>query len=117
MNPLEQYKVSLEEIHHIHKLDAPSGTAITIAEGIIENSSYENWRMNEGSDNEIPVSSVREGEYPGTHIVAYKSDVDDIEIKHTAHSRNGFALGAVIAAEWLKGREGVFSMKDVLKLG
>lgn len=113
---LEQYKVSLEEIHHTQKLDAPSGTAITLAEGIIENTVYSNWKMDEAEDNEILITSKRIGKVPGTHTINYESSVDAIEIKHTAHNREGFALGAIIAAEWIKGKTGVFSMKDVLNL-
>lgn len=116
MSNLEQYRVSMEEIHHTQKLDAPSGTAITLAEGIIKNSNYENWKLEETGDKTIPITSVREGMVPGTHSIHYKSDVDSIEIKHTAHNRQGFALGAVIAAEWIQGKTGVFSMKDVLNL-
>ena len=117
MGSLDQYQVELEEVHHIHKLDAPSGTAITLAEDIIARSSYEEWALAPGSDAIIPISSLREGETPGTHVVRYRGQVDDIEIRHTAHSREGFALGAVVAAEWLLGKTGVFEMKDVLNLG
>ena len=117
MQNLPEYKVSLEEIHHTQKLDAPSGTAITLAEGVIENSNYTEWKLDETSENIIPISSKRIGTTPGTHTVAYKNDVDSIEIKHTAHNRQGFALGAVIAAEWIVGKRGVFTMKDVLNLG
>lgn len=113
---LEQYKVSLEEIHHTQKLDAPSGTAITLAEGIIENSTYTDWTLDEEKESSIPIASKRIGTVPGTHTVSYESAVDSIEIKHTAHNREGFALGAIIAAEWILGKEGVFSMKDVLNL-
>lgn len=116
MSNLNQYQVSMEEIHHTQKLDAPSGTAITLAEGIIENSKYQNWQLNETDEKEIPITSKREGMVSGTHTIAYQSAVDDIEIKHTAHNREGFALGAVIAAEWIHGKTGVFSMKDVLNL-
>ncbi len=117
MHSLDQYKVSIEEIHHIHKLDAPSGTAITLAEDIITNSAYEGWKMDKADEREIPISSKRIGETPGTHTIRYSSSVDEIEIKHTAHSRQGFALGAVIAAEWLVNKKGVYSMRDVLNLG
>ncbi len=117
MSRLEQYKVSMEEIHHTQKLDAPSGTAITLAEGIISNSSYKNWQMEKAQEeNTIPITSKREGMVPGTHTISYESDVDKLEIKHIAHNRKGFALGAVIAAEWIQGKTGVFSMKDVLNL-
>lgn len=116
MSKLEQYKVSMEEIHHAQKLDAPSGTAITLAEGIIKNSTYEYWKLDEAGDKTISITSIREGMVPGTHSICYASDVDSIEIKHTAHNRQGFALGAVVAAEWILGKTGVFSMKDVLNL-
>jgi len=114
--PFKEYKVELEEIHHIHKLDAPSGTAISLAEGIMENTEYVGWNLEVPSDKEIPISAKREGEVPGTHSVLYSSSVDTIEIKHTAKNREGFALGALIAAEWIHGKKGVFSMKDVLNL-
>ncbi len=117
MKNLEQYKVSLEEIHHTQKLDAPSGTAITLAEGIMANSRYKNWNLGQGTEDEITIESKRLDAVPGTHTVDYESKVDSIEIKHTAHNREGFALGAVIAAEWITGKTGVFSMRDVLNLG
>jgi 4-hydroxy-tetrahydrodipicolinate reductase len=117
MKNLEQYKVSMEEIHHTQKLDAPSGTAITLADGIIENSRYKDWKLDNADENEIPIISKRIDDVPGTHTVDYESIVDSIEIQHTAHNRKGFALGAVIAAEWIIGKTGVFSMKDVLNLG
>lgn len=117
MRNLEQYSISIEEIHHTKKLDAPSGTAITLAEGIIQNSDKESWALNvTTNENVIPITAKRIDEVPGTHTVTYDSDVDTLEIKHTAHSRDGFALGAVIAAEWLVGKTGVFTMKDVLGL-
>lgn len=116
MKGLSQYQVSLEEIHHTQKLDAPSGTAITLAEGIIANTAYEDWQLDQNGENTIPVTSKREGSVPGTHTIAYGSHVDHIEIKHTAHNREGFALGAVIASEWVQDKEGVFSMKDVLNI-
>lgn len=114
-NPFENYKVAIEEIHHTQKLDAPSGTAISLAEQIIERSGKTGWELDgKGVDNKIPVSAKREADVPGTHEVKYSSEVDTIEIKHTAHSRQGFALGAVIAAEWLRDKKGIFTMKDVL---
>lgn len=111
-----EYQINLEEIHHTQKLDAPSGTAITIAEGIIENTTYNNWSMEDKSQDIVPIEAKRIENVPGTHIVQYNSAVDTIEISHTAHSRQGFALGAVIAAEWILNKQGVFSMKDVLEL-
>jgi 4-hydroxy-tetrahydrodipicolinate reductase len=117
MHTLEDYNISIEEIHHTKKLDAPSGTAITLAEGIIENSSKENWELGTNTSEEnISIAAKRIPEVPGTHTVLYASDIDSIEIKHTAHSRQGFALGAVVAAEWILGKTGVFSMKDVLNI-
>lgn len=117
MKSLSQYKVSMEEIHHTQKLDAPSGTAITLAEGIIENSNYTGWELDQGGDQQLSITAKRIGDTPGTHSIDYQSPVDSIEIKHTAHNREGFAQGAVIAAEWILGKTGVFTMKDVLNLG
>jgi len=116
MKHLQHYKISVEEIHHTQKLDAPSGTAITIAEGIIENTQYISWALDNVTDNQIPITAKRVTTTPGTHTVAYDGAIDSIEIKHTAHNREGFAEGAVIAAEWLFGKTGVFTMKDVLNL-
>ncbi|WP_010255801.1 4-hydroxy-tetrahydrodipicolinate reductase [Myroides injenensis] len=116
MNQLKQYNVSMEEIHHTQKLDAPSGTAITLANGIISNSDYTNWTLDAPTESEIKIEAVRKDSVPGTHSIFYDSDIDQIEIKHTAHNREGFALGAVVAAEWIKGKTGIFSMKDVLDL-
>jgi len=118
MANLSQYNVNLEEIHHTQKLDAPSGTAITLAEGIIENTNYTNWKLGDAeSPKDISIESKRIEHVPGTHYVNYNSEVDTISILHTAHNRNGFALGAVIAAEWLIGKTGVFTMNDVLNIG
>ncbi len=116
MKSLNEYEVSMEEIHHTQKLDAPSGTAITLAEGIIANSNYKDWKLDQAPKDEIPITSKRIGTVPGTHTVAYDSAVDSITIKHTAHNREGFALGAVIASEWIANKKGVFTMKDVLGL-
>lgn len=116
MTNLKQYNVSMEEIHHTQKLDAPSGTAITLADGIIKHTDYANWTLETPISNEIHIDAKRIENVPGTHSVFYDSEVDQIEIKHTAHSREGFALGAVIAAEWIVGKKGVFTMKDVLGL-
>ena len=115
MKNFSEYKVQLEEIHHTHKKDAPSGTAISLAEGIIKNDHrFDAWKLDETKGNELGIFAVREDEVPGTHSIFYRSEVDEIEIKHTAFNRNGFALGAVIAAEWIQGKKGNFSMKDVL---
>lgn len=116
MKNLKQYQVSMEEIHHTQKLDAPSGTAITLAEDIITHTNYKGWKLDQSATDEISITSKRIGTVPGTHTIDYTSDVDSIDITHTAHNRNGFALGAVIAAEWIIGKTGVFSMKDVLGL-
>ncbi|MBN2868812.1 MAG: 4-hydroxy-tetrahydrodipicolinate reductase [Flavobacteriaceae bacterium] len=118
MTKLEDYKVDIEEIHHTKKLDAPSGTAITLAEGVIKNhNQYSNWKLDENTENTLPITAKRIPDVPGTHIITYKSDIDTIKIEHEAHSRQGFALGAVIAAEWIIGKIGVFTMKDVLNIG
>lgn len=145
---LDEYKAAIDETHHIHKKDAPSGTAITIAEGILkECKRYESWVLDEKRFNNveaqihgkeehnsnagliitekeqrkeeraITISSERIGEVPGTHCIKWESNVDSIELKHTAHSRAGFAYGAVYAAEWIVGKTGVFGMSDLLQLG
>jgi 4-hydroxy-tetrahydrodipicolinate reductase len=116
MAKLDSYSVDMEEIHHTQKLDAPSGTAISLAKGIIENSNYTNWTLETPGKNQIHIEAKRIENIPGTHTVHYNSIVDSIEIKHTAHNREGFALGAVIAAEWINGKQGIFTMKDVLNL-
>ncbi len=116
MKNFSNYSVSIEEIHHTKKLDAPSGTAITLAEGIEnQHPSYKGWcDENDKSENMIPIRSVREGTVPGTHTVTWDSEVDTLSLRHEAKSRKGFALGAVIAAEFIKGRKGVFTMNNVL---
>lgn len=117
MNSLKEYKVSMEEIHHTQKLDAPSGTAISLAEDIISNNvNFKTWELDKKADNSIPIIAKRIEDVPGTHTVAYQSSVDTITIEHVAHNRQGFALGAVIAAEWIIGKKGVFTMNDVLGL-
>tara|TARA_R110002012_G_scaffold321191_3_gene548002 strand:+ start:54288 stop:54992 length:705 start_codon:yes stop_codon:yes gene_type:complete len=116
MANLRDYKVSLEEIHHTQKLDAPSGTAITLAEAVIQNTGYTNWRLDGTEEGILTITALREGNVPGTHSIRYASPVDTIEIKHTAHNREGFALGALTAAEWIVGKHGVFTMKDVLHI-
>lgn len=116
MSKFSQYKIQMEEIHHTQKLDAPSGTAITLAKTIIEHSNYSGWTLENAKENEIRIEAKRIENVPGTHTVTYNSEVDAIEIKHTAHNREGFGLGAVIAAEWLLHKTGVFTMKDVLDL-
>jgi len=116
MQGVEGYNIEIEEIHHTQKLDAPSGTAITLAEGIIENTDKTSWKLDKGDKDTLAITAKRIENVPGTHTINYTSQVDDIEIKHTAHNRSGFALGAVIAAEWLKNKKGIFGMKDVLGL-
>jgi len=116
MTKFSQYKVEMEEIHHTEKLDAPSGTAISLAKAVIDNSDYSSWALEDAKADEILIDAKRIEGVPGTHSVFYNSEVDTIEIKHTAHSREGFALGAVIAAEWIVGKKGVYTMKDVLEL-
>lgn len=110
----ENYSCQLEEIHHIHKLDAPSGTAISLAQGVMAHTDFEAWKLGETEGRNLGINAIREGEVPGTHSVNYRSEVDEIEIKHTAFNRNGFALGAVIASEWILGKQGNFTMKEVL---
>lgn len=118
MKDQADYSVSLEEIHHTEKKDAPSGTAITLAEGILgENPRLTNWTLNEGQEigsETLPISAKRIDPAPGTHTITYSSEIDDIEITHTAHSRKGFAMGAVLVAEWIKDKKGVLSMDDLL---
>ena len=117
MENLPEYNISMEEIHHTQKLDTPSGTAITLAEDIIKNSKYGTWTLDAAKPKALHINAKRIDSVPGTHEVTYSSSVDTIEIKHTAHNRDGFALGAVIAAEWIRGKKGVFTMKDVLNIG
>ena len=116
MKKHKQYQINLTEIHHSEKLDMPSGTAISLAEQIISESDIKNnWTLNsKKSDEELQIYSQREGNIPGTHSVNYKSEIDGISIIHEAHSRDGFALGAVFAAEWILNKNGVFNMHDVL---
>jgi len=118
MAPHAEYRISMEEIHHTQKKDAPSGTAITLAEQILEQVQRKTKWVNEESSDaaELPIISKREDPAPGTHSIKYSSLIDDIEIIHTAHNRQGFALGAVLAAEFIKGKKGIFSMKEVLGL-
>lgn len=117
MSRVNEYHVSMEEIHHTQKLDAPSGTAISLAEGIFKETGYTEWTLEEAEQDQIHIEAKRIADVPGTHSVYYRSSVDEIEIKHTAFSRQGFALGAVVAAEWIQNKKGIFSMKDVLSLG
>jgi 4-hydroxy-tetrahydrodipicolinate reductase len=116
MAKFNQYNVSMEEIHHTQKLDKPSGTAISLANSIINHTDKNNWSIENPNADDVFINVKRIDAVPGTHSIFYASEVDTIEIKHTAHSRDGFALGAVIAAEWIIGKKGVFTMKDVLDL-
>lgn len=117
MKPYPNYSIKMNEIHHTQKLDAPSGTAITLAEGIIENSHYTQWELDKATkEDSIPITAERIDNVPGTHTISYVSKEDTLSIEHTAHSRDGFALGAVIAAEFLVDKKGIYTMKDVLQL-
>lgn len=121
MNNYPEYQACVEEIHHTQKLDSPSGTAISLANGILDNNeSYLSWVCNEGNPphvnrNQLGVTAYRLPDVPGTHTVTYESEIDTIKMTHQAHNRKGFALGAVIAAEWLIHQKGIFTMQDVLK--
>ncbi len=117
MNTRPEYSISTEEIHHTAKKDAPSGTAITLAEGILENIERKKAWINDGTlkTEELSIISKRIDPYPGEHTIVYSSPIDNIEIKHTAHSREGFATGAVLAAEFITGKKGIFGMDDMLK--
>ena len=120
MSGINTYTASIEEIHHLQKLDAPSGTAITLADGILENNEdYISWVLGKDevpytNPNQLSLTSYRLPDVPGTHTIKYTSEIDTISISHEAHSRVGFALGAVIAAEWLLGKNGTYTMNDVL---
>ena len=118
MDSFPEYKVSMEEVHHIHKLDAPSGTAITLAEQILDESSGLNkWTLKgDGENGELPIEAIREGEVKGRHTILYHSEVDTISLTHDALSRDAFAAGALLAAEFVLGKRGVFGMHDLLKL-
>lgn len=120
MSSHPEYKAQIEEIHHIQKLDAPSGTAVSLAQGIIQNNpQYTSWKSETGSwpqveQHELPIEALREPDVPGTHTISYISKIDTLTLSHEAHSRDGFALGSVIAAEFLVNKKGVFTMRDVL---
>jgi 4-hydroxy-tetrahydrodipicolinate reductase len=117
MAGFQEYHVQMTEIHHLEKKDAPSGTAITLAQGLINNSNKIAWHLGQDStDSSIAIEALRENDVKGTHIISYKSGTDTLEIKHAAHNREGFAIGAIIAAEWIIGKKGVFTMKNVLGL-
>lgn len=119
INDYPMYHLSLEEIHHTEKKDAPSGTAITMAEKLMEISDYKSWHLTpeeENKENSIPITALRKADIKGTHTLKFESPIDSIELKHKAFSRDGFALGAVIAAEYIFDKNGIFTMKDVLNL-
>jgi 4-hydroxy-tetrahydrodipicolinate reductase len=115
MRKYPEYAISIEEIHHIHKKDAPSGTAVTLAEDILSQINLDKWSLEKEADS-LHISAVREGEVPGTHSVVYENDIDKLIIRHEAKSRNGFALGAVVAAEFALGKQGFYTMREVLGL-
>ena len=110
MNEYNDYKASIEETHHTKKIDSPSGTAITLAEKIIDNSNYKSWTLKENKHDELPIKVNRIGDVKGNHIVKYNSSIDTIKIEHDAKSREGFALGSIIASEWIIGKTGVFHL-------
>jgi len=116
MNNRPMYEIEMEEIHHTEKKDAPSGTAISLANGISNNMDRKSgWSLDaDAPESEIKISALREAHVPGTHTIRYSSDIDEIELKHTAKGRKGFAMGAVVAAEWIVGRTGIFTMKDLM---
>lgn len=120
MNSVDGYRPSMTEVHHIHKKDSPSGTALTLAQGVIENlDSLNGWEETESEmpseKSKLPIKALRENEVPGIHEIRYESEVDFIEIKHSAKNRTGFALGSVLAAEWVYNKKGVFTMSDMLQ--
>ena len=115
MNNYQLYDVEMEEIHHIHKLDKPSGTAITLANQILAKiERKKKWSISQDNPETLFIKDIREGEVPGTHTIKYHSDIDDIEIMHKAHNRKGFALGAILAAEFVKNKKGIFTMSDLI---
>jgi 4-hydroxy-tetrahydrodipicolinate reductase len=117
MNEQVSYDVQIEEVHHIHKLDKPSGTAITTAEGILQHiGRKKTYALDKKNSEAIFIDAIREDEVPGTHTVKYSSEIDALELKHTAFNRQGFALGAVLAAEFINGKKGVYTMQDLLKI-
>ena len=120
MNDQTEYEASITEIHHTHKIDAPSGTAVTLAKDLISNHpTYSSWKLTGQSENmeksDLPISAIREENVPGTHLISYTSEIDTLTIEHKAHNRKGFALGAVIAAEFIHKKQGVYTMSDILK--
>lgn len=112
----QEYKVSMKEIHHVHKLDAPSGTALSLAKPLLSTDYFKEWELNGVSSEKLNIEAIREGEVPGKHIVTFRSEVDEISLKHEAFNRDGFAQGAIIAAEWLADKKGIFTMQDILNI-
>ena len=111
------YKIDIEETHHLQKLDKPSGTAITLAENIIKtHPHYRRWDLNASKENDMNIASIRQAEVTGKHVINYHSSIDTIAITHKAHSREGFALGAVLVAEWIQNKKGIFTMNDFIKI-
>ena len=106
----------MKEIHHVHKLDAPSGTALSLAKPLLSTDYFKEWELNGVSSEKLNIEAIREGEVPGKHIVTFRSEVDEISLKHEAFNRDGFAQGAIIAAEWLADKKGIFTMQDVLNI-
>ena len=120
MNDKTDYLASITEIHHTKKIDTPSGTAVTLAKDLISNHpTYSSWKLTGQSENmeksDLPISAIREENVPGTHLISYTSEIDTLTIEHQAHNRKGFALGAVIAAEFIHKKQGVYTMSDILK--
>jgi 4-hydroxy-tetrahydrodipicolinate reductase len=120
MNDKTDYLASITEIHHTQKIDTPSGTAVTLAKDLISNHpTYSSWKLTGQSENmeksDLPISAIREENVPGTHLISYTSEIDTLTIEHQAHNRKGFALGAVIAAEFIHKKQGVYTMSDILK--
>lgn len=120
MNDKTDYVASITEIHHTQKIDAPSGTAVTLAKDLISNHpTYSSWKLTGQSENmeksDLPISAIREENVPGTHLISYTSEIDTLTIEHQAHNRKGFAIGAVIAAEFIHKKQGVYTMSDILK--
>ena len=116
MQKFDEYEVSIKEIHHTQKIDAPSGTAISLAKDILKYSDKSGWILDEKNPDKLTISAIREEDVKGTHIITYQSEIDSIQLQHEAFSRTGFAKGAILAAEWIRDKQGVFSMKDVLKI-
>lgn len=116
MRNFPEYDLSIDEIHHTQKLDAPSGTAISLAEDLLPYTHRSKWTLDKKTEDSIPIYAYRKEDVKGTHTVTYQTEIDTISIKHEAHSRDGFAMGAIFAAEWLQNKKGVFSMDDVLQL-